>query len=310
MAELTAADAKGLFERLSNWGRWGKDDERGALNTITPAKRSAAAGLVREGIAVSCARDLATTPHPEYTTPTQHYIVQGGDAPSTLAPEPLVITSDYFAISPHGFATTHLDALCHVSVAGKIFNGFDVTEVKTTGAWRDSIMSGCDGIVSRGVLLDLPATLGIPYVEPGKAVHRATVEEAEKRSGVTVESGDVLLIATGRDASRAANPGAHVRNAGLAGLHPDCLDWLRERDIAVLGCDGISDVMPWTVEGWMLPIHQIALAGMGVHLIDNMDLSQLLAACHERNRYAFHLTVAPLRLVRGTASPVNPIALF
>lgn len=311
MGDLTAREPfRALFERVSNWGRWGPEDERGTLNLIGPEQRAAAARLVSEGFPVSCARALMTEPGADNPEPTKHLMVRGGDAePMFMAPEPLLFTADYFALAPHGLTTTHLDALCHCSVDGKIYNGYETRDaVRSTGARKDSIMIGADGIISRGVLLDFPALLGLPWLEPGFAIRKGMIEEAEKRQGVTVASGDVLLVGTGRVERAAVHPWTPAD--GLAGLHPECMDLLHDRDIAVLGCDGISDASPPAVDAWRTPVHQLALCAMGTQLIDNMDLSRLATACRERNRYAFQLTIAPLRLERGTASPVNPIALF
>ena len=148
---LTKSDADALADQVRNWGRWGSDDERGALNFITPAKRAAAAP-VREGVVVSCARSLPVTPAPDNPTPVQHYMIRGGDAQSS---DGLAGSSDYFGVASHGTATTHLDALCHIFVDGEMYSGYYMREVRTDGAQKNSIMAGQDGIVCRGVLLDV-----------------------------------------------------------------------------------------------------------------------------------------------------------
>ncbi len=304
---LTSDDLARMSRELRNWGRWGEEDERGALNLISAAKRAAAAALVREGFSVSCARALPVAPAPDNPTPVQHHMISGGDAAS--ADSRLGIARDYFAIAPHGMATTHLDALCHIFVEGKMYNGFDKSEVRTDGAQRNSIMAGADGIVSRGVLLDIPPVRGSGWLEPGERITIEELEAAETRQGVRAEEGDILLVATGRDPRRASRgPGAPMD--GLAGLDASCLPWVHERGVAVLGCDGVTDAMPSGVEGWPMPFHQIAIAAMGIHLIDNMQLERLLAACRERERWEFLFALAPLRLEGGTASPLNPLAIF
>ena len=314
-ATLTTADLDAMAQQVSNWGRWGAEDERGALNLITGAKLAAAAALVSEGTAVSCSLPLAVTPAVDNPMPVTHLMMRAGDVPAgAVVPgrprlPDLASIADYFAIAPHGRANTHLDALCHISVRGKIYNGFDVSEVRSNGAHRNSIMSGKNGIVSRGVLLDIPGLRGVEWLEPGERIGRGELEAAEERQGVRVEAGDILLIAIGRDAHREAH-GALSFEEGMAGLGTDCIPWLRERDIAVLGCDGFSDAIPHDVKGWPMPVHQIVLPYLGVHLIDNMQLGRLMAACRERNRWEFLLTLAPLRLEQGTASPLNPLAIF
>ena len=304
----TAADLDAWFEQLSNWGRWGPDEELGALNLITEAKRAEAGALVREGVAVSCALELPTQPAPDNPTPVRHAMLAGGDIPA--AGGGLQFSSDYFAIASHGMATTHLDALCHVFHRDQMYNGYPSALVTSQGARRNSIMAGKDGIVSRGVLLDIPALRGVDYLEPGEGIEVSELEVAEARQGVQVGAGDILLVRTGRDTRRERLGPWSSRDEGLAGLAADALPWLRARDVAVLGCDGVSDRMPAAVPEWPMPFHQIALVAMGVHLIDNMQLTRLAEACAARERWAFLLTVAPLRLDQGTASPVNPIALF
>lgn len=307
MAETTKADVDRMVGELSNWGRWGAEDERGALNLITDEARAAALGLIEDSSVVSCALPLPVRPAPDNFKPVEHHVLRGGDAASR---EGLSFSADYFAIAPHGMATTHLDALCHVFSNGKMYNGFDQAEVRSDGASKNSIMSGKDGIVGRGVLLDIPGLKGVDWLEPGTAIHPADLDAAEARQGITVGSGDILLIGTGRDARRTAEGAWDFRALGLAGLHADCLPWLRERDVSVLGCDGVSDVLPSQVEGSIQPIHEVAIAHIGIHIIDNMALDRLTAACRERGRYAFAFFLAPLRLERGTASPLNPLAVF
>ena len=305
-ATPTSDDLARMAVELRNWGRWGDDDERGALNLITDAKRAQAAALVREGRSVSCARSLPVGRGLE-TTQAQHFMMIGGDQVS--ADTPFAFAMDYFAIAPHGTATTHLDALCHIFHEGRIYNGYSKDEVRTDGAHKNDIMAGADGIVSRGVLLDIPPLRDAEWLEVGERITVAELEAAEARQGVRAESGDILLVATGRDARMAAKgPGAPFD--GLAGLDASCLPWLRERDVAVIGCDGVTDALPSGIEDWPMPLHLVAIANMGVHLIDNLSLERLLSACRERDRYEFLFALAPLHLEGGTASPVNPLAIF
>jgi kynurenine formamidase len=299
-----------VFHETRNWGRWGGDDERGALNFITPAKRAAAAALVRDGVALSCARDLAVQPSPENPRPAQHHMLVAGDAAESLVPG-IGATGDYIGVAFHGMATSHIDALCHVAVDGRLYNGFDLAEVKSTGAQRVNIEVARDGIVSRGVLLDVPRLRGVPWLEPAEAIGPDELSRAEEAAGLRVSEGDILLVSTGRDARRRKHGPWDPNTGGLAGLDPRCLPWLDERSVAVLGCDGVSDPLPATgIPGWPLPIHQCCLVGMGVHLLDNLALDALAAACAERSRWEFLFVVAPLRIPGGTGSPVNPIAVL
>jgi len=216
---------------------------------------------------------------------------------------------DYFAIAPHGFATSHIDALCHIFHEGKLYNGYPIEKVTAHGALELGIHELRDGVVSRGVLLDIPAARGLEYLEAGEPIFPDDLERAEGHAGLRVEPGDILFVRTGRWALRDAR-GPWDPRQSAAGLDASCLPWLHARGVAALGCDGVSDVVPSRIEGVNLPIHSVAIVAMGLHLIDNLDLEALSAACADEKRWEFLLTLAPLVLFRGTASPLNPIALF
>ena len=163
------------------------------------------------------------------------------------------------------------------------------------------------------MLLDIPrACAEVEALEPGEPVFPEDLDAAETEAGVRVRPGDALLVRTGRWRWRDEH-GAWDLGSLAAGLDASCLPWLRERDVATLGSDGVSDVLPSRVDGVVMPIHTVVIVAMGVHLLDNLDLEalRLAGACAaEERRWDFLLTVAPLVLRRGTASPVNPIAVF
>jgi kynurenine formamidase len=297
-----------MFDQISNWGRWGKDDERGALNFISNRKRADAARLVQSGEVVSMALPLATTPAPDNETPVTHLMVQS-DAPA----DGVGGCADYFAISHHGFMTTHLDALCHVFWQGRMYNGFAASEVGFHGARKCAIDIARLGIVSRGVLLDITKIRNVEWLEPSERVFPEDLDRAETEHKVKVGEGDVLLLRVGRARRRKVKGGWEPARNGLfpmAGLDPSCLSWLHERRIALLGSDGVSDVFPSGYDNVVYPIHIGAIAMMGVHLLDNADLDDLAAACDRLRRYEFQFVMLPLVLPRGTASPVNPVAIF
>jgi kynurenine formamidase len=289
-----------FHQTLSNWRRWGEQDQLGTLNLITAKKRAAAAALVRSGRVVSCARPIPTEPGPSNPEPAVHRMI-GTHSDGWGA--------DSFSLASHGYATTHLDALCHIFYEGRLYNGYSSERVTPQGAFELSVDFLRHGIVSRGVLLDVPAAKGKAWLEPGEPIHPADLEQAEDSASVRVESGDVLFVRTGRFARVAAHGDWNPREQ-LAGLHADCLPWLHARGVAALGSDGVSDVHPSGIDDVRLPIHVVGIVAMGLSLLDNLDLEELARACREENRGAFLLTIAPLVLSRGTASPVNPIALF
>jgi len=304
-------DLDELYLAVRTWGRWGADDQRGALNHLTDAHRAHAATLVRSGQAVSLAHDLATVPSAETPFPAQHHMLASGDARDATGLPGYEACGDWVGTQVHGLGITHIDALCHMFVRGEMYNGRPATEVRSDGAVRNTIMTLADGLVGRGVLLDVPRVRGVEWLDGDDAVTVADLEAAEQASGVVVGTGDLLLISTGRDARRRAADGRLNPMAGLAGLHPECLRWLHDREVSVLGSDGISDRMPArTGDDWPFPIHQIGITGIGLHLIDNLHLEPLAAACAEQARWELLLTVNPLRIPGGTGCPVNPSAVL
>src|SRR3989442_8936380 len=307
-SDVTEAQVGEFFANLSNWGKWGPNDQFGALNYIHAAKRSQAAALVREGVSVSMSLPLATRQSPDNPTPVTHLMLQTG-APGETQTAPLPYSADYFAISPHGIANTHLDALCHVFNQGKMYNGYPSSDVTVQGARNGAIDALRDGIVSRGVLIDVPRVKGREWLEPGEAISPADLEAAEKAGNFQVEEGDVLFVRTGRHARQKAKGQWDAFKDGMPGLGAACLPWLHARKVAALGSDGASDVLPSGYER-ILPIHAVTIVAMGIHLLDNCALDALAEACATRSRWTFLLAVAPLVLVRGTASPVNPLAIF
>jgi kynurenine formamidase len=308
----TKAEMQAIFKAVSNWGRWGAEDERGTLNYLTPERTAAAAALVQSGRSISCARNFPVQPGPENPTPALHHIVVGGDDPCTHGIPGMEVSLDFIGIAYHGLASSHIDALCHVFVDGKMYNGFPATDVRTTGARRNSIMAARDGLVGRGVLLDIPRLRGKAYVDPAKPVTPAELDAAEKAQGVKVGEGDILLVMVGRDAWRARNTPNPGEGPPLAGLSEDCVPWLFERRISVLASDAVHDPTPspTPIEDFPIPVHMCGLVSMGLHLLDNLHFVELAKACAEAGRWEFLFTVAPLRVERGTGSPVNPIAIL
>jgi len=296
--KLTKADIDRMMTELSNWGRWGKDDQLGAINLITPAKRKQAAALVKEGVSVSLAHDVEKERAPDNSNPFQHTMI--------LTPQ---FSLDSYSVNYHGYAHTHLDALCHVFYQGKMYNGFSQEEVTQKGAGKLSIITLKQGVFTRGILIDIPRLKGVPYLEPETPIYPEDLDAWEKKAGIKVSPGDVIFIRTGRWARRAAvGPWDVGRHA--AGLHASCARWLKQRGVAILGSDVASDVVPSQVEGVSLPIHQLVLVALGVNIFDNCDLEALAEATAKRNRWEFLLTAAPLAVQGGTGSPLNPIATF
>jgi len=286
---VTKAQFDEWMTKLSNWGRWGKDDERGALNLITPEVRRRAAALVKTGTTVSLSRQIPAETHG--TTGQPRPINQNGSGANIF-----LIAGDYLferqEIEYHGGRLSHFDALCHVSYNGKLYNGLNFKEVVTEarGCSKLSVNSAREGIVTRGVLLDLP----------GIRVRRQDVEAWEKNTGIKIGPGDALLL-------RSHRPGAQPA-FGAAGYDPSLIPFLKERDVALLGNDAAQE--GGTIDGVAIPIHTFTIVALGLNLLDNLALDEVAATADELKRREFMLVVAPLRMENGAGSPVNVIATF
>jgi kynurenine formamidase len=301
------------FSELSNWGRWGPDDRLGTLNLMTDETRRAAACLVRDGRAVSLSRDMdPRAPDPLGRGTVLQRYMETDKGSEMLGREDLRVQAvrEYVGIVAHG-SHTHLDGLAHFSWEGKNYNGFDASDTSSTrGARSLSVHHAYSGIVARGVLLDIAAVHGLPWLAPGHAITPEELVAAEQLQAVTAGPGDALLIHTGHFA-RVAAEGLHLQQH-QPGLAAAALPYLRERDISVLGMDGIQDVMPsgYAAPDLMMPVHSVALVAMGLWLVDNVALSELAAVCAAKERWDFFFALLPWRMVGVTSSIVNPIAMF
>jgi kynurenine formamidase len=325
--DLTKEDVDRWMKELSNWGKWGPNDQAGTINLITNAKRKAAAALVRDGVCVSMALD-ADLPKEGSTggplpgmggAPAARG--QGGGGASrttwTLTSRPpgpdsrdlAAYVVDTIAVSYHGNNTTHLDAPSHLYYKGQIYNGYPQSSYSDRGAGKDDVMSMKNGIFTRGVLFDIPKLKGVPYLGDDEAIYVEDLEAWEKKAGFRVEPGDAVLVRTGRWV-RVREKGPLDLNRSTPGLYASCVKWLRERGASILGSDVVQDVRPSRVEGVNQPIHQMALHSLGMPLIDNADLEALSEAAAQRRRWAYLLTMNPLRVPGATGGPVNPIAVF
>jgi kynurenine formamidase len=291
-AAMTARAYDALFASVSNAGRWGPADVSGTLNLITPEARLAAAREVKSGITVSLSRRL-----------------MAGEVPGALAPAQLEPTSaddgdihweiERLGVVFHGYAFSHVDALAHAAFKGRSYGGAQDRQ-------RIGIETMVDGLVSRGVLVDVPALRGVAHLEPGTTYGPGDMEAWEKKTGITIGKGDVLMVRTGRWVRQAAKGPTE----GLAGPHPAMAQWLRDRGVAIVGDDGANDANPSPVAGLSHPFHMLALVSMGMPLLDNMDLDRLAATCTSANRWTFLFVAEPLRIKDSTGSPLNPLAVF
>jgi kynurenine formamidase len=309
-SQMSMEEFEALFESLKNWGRWGPDDQKGTLNYITPDKVRSSAALVCSGRSVSMAVPINTVAGPDNPVPALHYMntTHGTD----LGTGDVRYATDFMAVEFHGNCQTHLDALCHIAYKGQLYNGRPAHVVTVRGAMDLDITSCAQGVVGRGVLIDIPRLRGVKWLEPGEAVTRAEIEAAEAAEGVHLSEGDIMVFRTGHHRRRvemgAWDPGPS--GEGRAGLDPYSLLLLHERRVAAFLPDGDGDTVPSPMQGGIRPIHPLQITAMGMLCADNLQLEDLARVCEEEQRWEFMVAFAPLNVPKATGSPFNPTAIF
>ncbi len=304
---MDAASFAALYQRLRAAAAWGPADRRGGLNYITPEQVLAAAAEVRLGRTVTLAASIESRVAPDNPDPAVHEMTS--PAGDQADPAGLSFATDRLAMNIHGNADSHIDALCHVIYRARLYNDVPADSVGAAGASELSIETARNGIVGRGVLLDIPRLHGVPWLEPGDHVTAGDLIRAADAQQVRIGQGDLLFIRVGHRRRR-AELGPWDSARARTGLHPEALELVAERRIAVLGSDSNNDTFPSAAEGVDFPVHVLAVNAMGLHLLDWLQLDDLARLCAEAGRWSFCCVIAPLRLVRGTGSPVNPIAIL
>ncbi len=311
--KVSIAEFERIFESVKNWGKWGPDDEIGTMNYVTPAKVREAAGLVRSGRRVSMAIPINTVAGPDNPNQAIHMVTQAHDVP--VDGSKVRFALDFLGMAAHGDCHTHVDALCHISYDGLTYNGRKADEVMmSNGATCQDMDAYHDGIVGRGVLLDIPKLRGVKWLEPGDAVRRAELEEAAAATGVALGEGDFLVLRTGHHRRRlelgAWDNGPPPTGEGKAGIHVDAIPWMHELKLAAFLPDGDGETVPSVVDGMGYPIHPLQVVAMGMLVSDSLQFEDLAKAVEEEGRSEFMVVGLPLRILGGTGSPWNPIAIF
>lgn len=302
---LTEDEFGVLHRHLLSRSAWASGD-RGALEALTPARVVAATREVRTGRTVTLAAPVETLPGPDNPEPAKHRM---SGRPEEDTSSGLHFARDSFAMNVHGDADSHLDALCHVIYDGTLHGGVAASSVTADGATALSVEAAREGIVGRGVLLDIPRLRGVPWLEPGDHVTAGDLAAAETAQHLRVEEGDLLFVRVGHRRRRAELGPWHAARE-RAGLHPSALEFLADRRVAVLGGDGNNDTAPSSTEGVDFPVHVLAVHAMGLHLLDYLQFEDLAPVCEAEGRWSFLCVIAPLRLPDATGSPVNPIAVL
>lgn len=301
-------DFRALGARLSNWGRWGDDDERGTVNLITPECLVAAAALVTQGKVFDLGipfDEAGPQPGGGRINPV-HLMSQTGD--TQVFPGGFRYADDYIFMPLQG--ATQWDALAHVYYDDQLYNGFPATDVTVVGAQHDSIEKQAKGIAGRGVLLDIAALQGVDWLEAGFVITPDHLEAAaERQGGVAVGSGDILVFRTGWRRKFLSDGDAGDFMAGEPGLGQACCEWLRQRDVAAVCSDNWAiEVLPGEVADTVFNVHMVLIRDMGLSLGEILDLEELAADCAADGTWDFFFVAPPLKVTRGVGSPINPLA--
>jgi kynurenine formamidase len=274
----------------------------GAVNLITPARRKDALRSVKDGFSVSMARRAEIDSALDNPRPITR--VMSGTGRTTE----ISGASDTITVSYHGFVHTHMDAFCHRAYKGLMYNGMPMTEVTDQACNAGSVFAWKDGVIGRGVLMDIPRLKRVDYLEPGTRIYPEDLDNWARQAHLKIEPGDIVLIRTGRWAFRDAN--GPYNTSQLAGLYMTSARWLHQHDVAILGSDAAQDVHPSGIEGITEPIHALVLVAMGMPIFDNLDLEAVSREAARRNRWEFLVTASPAAVPGATGSVLNPIATF
>jgi kynurenine formamidase len=300
-------DYRAVGRRLSNWGRWGQDDERGTLNLITEemvreAGRQIISGKVFE-LSIPIDRDsppwggLIKRVDPIHLMSFLPKIGETADA--------MFAADDYIVMSLQ--QATQWDGFAHVGYDDHFYNGVHVSELTSEGALRNGIDKTMPGFVGRGVLLDFPRLHGVEWLEGGHGIGPDEIEAAERAQGVTVEAGDALLFRTGWR-KKALIEGWDEFLPTEPGLTPECAAWLHDREVAAVASDNHGvEVLP--VASGEYPLHAVLIRDMGMPMGELFELDALAEDCVRDGRWRFLLSAPPLRVPGAVGSPVSPIAI-
>ena len=307
------ARVREIGRQVSNWGRWGDDDERGTLNLITPEARRRGAAAVVTGVAFPLGVEVGAdgpqpNPSPIGRFNPLHYMISmdgsWGDPPTFHFSDDLLVLPTQ--------SGTQWDSLAHVHYDDKLYNGYPAAETLTTaGALRNgSDKQAMDGVATRGVLLDIARLKGVDRLAPSTLITPADLDAAVDAAQLSIESGDVLLIRSGHITAYTKERNRDLFNWQSPGIGLDCVPWLHERDIAAVATDTPNlEVLPGEDPAVISPVHLAAIRDMGMPLGEIFDLEDLAAACAADGVYEFLFVAQPLKVVGGIGSPINPVAV-
>lgn len=312
---VTIDDVHALCDQYRNWGKWGPDDQLGTLNYIEPAMITAAAALVRRGKVISCALpydgDGPQNGWGGRVNPLHFMLQDGGDVAIGAQDHMARLRYADDAIYMPLQCGTQWDALSHVFYDGKMYNGYGLEHVSSTGATRNAIHLMTEKVVGRGVLLDIPRHRGVPWLEPGEGIGSAELAECARRQGVTVGRGDFVLIRTGNLAMCREQKSWGTYSAGDApGLCLDAVHFVCGRELAGIATDTWGmEVRPNELPDFFQPLHVVLLVSAGLLIGEIFDLDKLADDCAADGVYEFMFAAGPLPFTKAVGSPLNPMAI-
>ena len=297
-----------LFEKVSNKGKWGNKDKKGTVNYIDNNKILNALKLPEKGISVSLSfnitQDSSQINHSDFDEFTKY-----NHQASSVEFKGYDWATDNYSISYHGFTVSHMDGLAHLGQGGKLYNGYDASNITSQGFEELGIEAFSGGIMSKGVLIDIPLLYGKEYLDAGTKITINDILKFEEKYNVKIEKGDIVLIRTGRWSEKSIKGDSDYSKVS-AGVDYKITSLLYERQVSVLGSDGTNDTQPSGIPEEGSPVHKLTLVSMGMPLLDNLNLEQISKEAKKQNKWEFFISVQPLRFKGGTGSPVNAIALF
>lgn len=297
-----------IFYKISNKGRWGADDKLGTINYIDSDKLLSALKIPSKGISVSLSFDISQDSSQINVSKfdqSTHY----GHEQSLGEWRGYRWAGDEYRITYHGWSVSHMDGLGHLSQDKKLYNDYDATSLNSKGYDRLGIENYNKGIISKGILIGIPLLYNKTFLNAGTVVTIEDILKFEKKYGVKIQKGDIVLIRTGRW-NQKRTKGDWDASALAAGLNYDVPLLLDDREVAVLGSDGTNDVQPSPIPEEGSPIHKLTLVAMGMPLLDNLNLEEIARESVRQNSWEFLICIQPLRFKRGTGSPVNAVAIF
>ena len=297
-----------LFEKVSNKGKWGDKDKKGTVNYIDNSKILSALKLPKKGISVSLSFDI-TQDSTQINYSDFDDLTKYNHQASSVEFRGYDWASDNYSISYHGFTVSHMDGLAHLGQGGKLYNGYDASNITPQGFEDLGIEAFNGGIMSKGVLIDIPLLYGKEYLDAGTKITINDILNFEEKHNIKIEKGDVVLIRTGRWSEKSTKGDSDYSKLS-AGLDYKVASLLYERKASVLGSDGTNDAQPSGIPEEGSPVHKLTLVSMGMPLLDNLNLEEISKEAKKQNKWEFFISVQPLRFKGGTGSPVNAIALF